>query len=61
AYDYAAGNAYELSDRMKYDYALYLDNGKLMAKKTTYPDLQSDPVAVGEPAIVDGKLTLIEH
>jgi beta-lactamase regulating signal transducer with metallopeptidase domain len=60
-YDYATGNAYELSDRMKYDYALYLDNGRLMARRTNYPNMQSEPVATGEPAIVDGRLIIIEH
>jgi hypothetical protein len=46
---------------MKYDYALYLDNGRLMARRTNYPNMQSEPVATGEPAIVDGRLIIIEH
>lgn len=56
-FDYATGNGYELNDRMYYDYALYLDNGRLMVKQTRYPDLQRDPLATGELAIVGGELT----
>ncbi len=59
AYDYAAGNLYELQDRMYYDYALYLDNGRLMVRQTKYPNPQGDALATGELAIADGKLTAI--
>ncbi|MFZ7102384.1 MAG: M56 family metallopeptidase [Peptococcaceae bacterium] len=55
--DYALGNIYDLNDRMYYDYALYLDSGRLMVKQTKYPDPQSDTLATGELAIVDGELT----
>ncbi len=58
-YDYSSEKTYELSDRMNYDYALYLDNGRLMVKQTKYPDPHSDPLATGELAIIDGKLTFI--
>ena len=58
-FDYATGNTYDLSDRMYYDYALYLDNGRLMVKQTKYPDPQSDALATGELAIVGGELTAI--
>ena len=40
AFDYATGNTCDLSDRMYYDYALYLDNGRLMVKQTKYPTLK---------------------
>ncbi len=59
ACDYAKGKLYELSGRMYYDYALYLDNGRLMIKQTKYPDPQSDVIATGELAIVGGELTAI--
>ena len=55
--DYATGNIYDLNDRMYYDYALYLDDGRLMVKQTKYPDPQSDALATGELAIVGGELT----
>ncbi|WHH59310.1 hypothetical protein [Petroclostridium sp. X23] len=58
-FDYATGNTYDLNDRMYYDYALYLDNGRLMVKQTKYPDPQSDTLATGELAIVGGELTAI--
>jgi len=58
-FDYATGNTYDLNDRMYYDYALYLDNGRLMVKQTKYPDPQSDALAAGELAIVGGELTAI--
>lgn len=58
--DYSSGKTYELSDRMYYDYALYLDNGRLMVRKTKYPDPQGKVIAAGELAIVDGKLTAID-
>ncbi len=58
-FDYATGNTYDLSDRMYYDYALYLDNGRLMVKQTKYPNPQSDALATGELAIVGGELTAI--
>lgn len=58
-FDYAAGNTYDLNDRMYYDYALYLDNGRLMVKQTKYPDPQSEALATGELAIVGGGLTAV--
>ncbi len=58
-FDYATGNTYDLSDRMYYDYALYLDNGRLMVKQIKYPNPQSDALATGELAIVGGELTAI--
>lgn len=57
--DYATGNTYDLNDRMYYDYALYLDNGRLMVKQTKYPYPQSGALATGELAITDGELTAI--
>lgn len=57
--DYATGNTYDLNDRMYYDYALYLDNGRLVVKQTKYPDPQSDALATGELAIVGGELTAV--
>ena len=57
--DYATGNTYDLNDRQYYDYALYLDNGRLMVKQTKYPDPRSDVLATGELAIVGGELTAI--
>ncbi len=57
--DYKTGTIYELNDRMYYDYALYLDNGKLMVKQTKYPDPQSDALATGELAIAGGNLTAL--
>lgn len=59
AFDYATGNSYDLSDRMYYDYALYLDNGRLMVKQTKYPDPQSDAIAAGELAIAGGELIAV--
>lgn len=57
--DYAAGNTYDLNDRMCFDYALYLDNGRLMVRQTKYPNPQGDALAAGELAIVDGQLTAV--
>jgi len=57
--DYATGNTYDLSDRMYYDYALYLDNGRLMVKQTKYPNPQGDTLATGQLAVVGGELTAI--
>lgn len=54
--DYAAGKTYELSDRGYYDYALSLENGRLMVKQTKYLNPQGDALAVGELTIVDGVL-----
>ena len=59
AFDYATSNTYDLNDRMYYDYALYLDNGRLMVKQTKYPDPQSGALATGELAIVGSELTAI--
>ncbi len=58
-YDYATGNSYDLNDRQYYDYALYLDNGRLMVKQTRYPHPKREPLATGELAIVDGELTAL--
>jgi len=58
-HDYSTGNTYDLNDRMYYDYALYLDNGRLMVKQTKHPNPQGDVLATGELAIVDGRLTAI--
>jgi len=57
--DYSTGKIYDLNDRMYYDYALYLDNGRLMVKQTKYPNPQGDVLATGELAIVDGELTAV--
>lgn len=35
-YDYAAGASYELSDRMKYDYTLRMQDGRLLVEKHPY-------------------------
>lgn len=56
--DYSTGNVYELSDRMRYDYVLYPDNGRLMVKQIKYPSPQGDVLATGELAIVDGQLVM---
>ncbi len=58
-YDYSARNLFVLEDRMFFDYALYLDDGRLMVRQTKYPSNQDSTIATGELAFVDGKLTAI--
>ena len=55
-YDYAAGKAYELADRMQYDYVLSLKDGRLIVTQSEY---NGPEIASGELAIVDGELTAI--
>jgi hypothetical protein len=58
AYDYSVQKAYELSDRMKYDYSLSLVDGRLIVTKTEY---NSDAdMAAGELAIVKGELVIAD-
>ena len=58
AYDYSVQKAYELSDRMKYDYSLSLVDGRLIVTKTEY---NSDAdMAAGELAIVNGELVIAD-
>ncbi|MCL1822701.1 MAG: hypothetical protein FWG44_00705 [Oscillospiraceae bacterium] len=59
-YDYAEKKEYDLSDRMQYDYALELKNGKLIVTKYTYntPTLEVIPF-MGELAIIDGELVAV--
>ncbi len=58
-HDYAAGKTYALNDRGYYNYALFLDNGRLLVKQRKHPESQGDALAVGELAIVDGELTAL--
>ena len=62
-YDYAAGTAYTLSDRMRSDFVFEAADGALIIKKTPYmywtlpPEEQQ--AEYGIPAIVDGVLVMI--
>lgn len=58
-YDYAADQTYTLSDRMYYDYALFLDHTRLAVMQTKYPNPKGDVLATGELAIVNGELVAI--
>ncbi len=53
-YDYAAGKAYELADRMQYDYVLSLQDGRLIVTQSEY---NGPEIASGELALADGELT----
>ena len=57
--DYAASKTYELQDRSYYDYLLYLDSGRLMAKQSSNADTERETLATGQLAILDGELTAI--
>jgi hypothetical protein len=52
-YDYASGKLYELSDRMYYDYALSIKDGRLVVKQSEYNGAE---IAIGNLAISDGEL-----
>lgn len=52
--DYVTGKAYQLSDRMHYDYFLSLDNGKLMVTQTNY--LDGKPLVTAELRLVNGEI-----
>ncbi len=52
--DYAdGGRLYELSDRMRYDYALSLENGRLTVTQSAY---NGEKLAAGDLAIINGVL-----
>jgi len=53
-YDYACGVSYELWDRAFFDYALSLEDGRLIVTQSEYC---GKAIASGELAIVDGELT----
>ena len=61
-YDYANDNAYELSDRAYFNYALSMEDGNLIVTKTPYaaPPQWGQDGQKGELAIIDGHLTMIE-
>lgn len=56
AYDYANKISYELSERMEYDYSLYLRDGRLMAEKRVYNGGRT--AETGYLALVNGKLLI---
>jgi hypothetical protein len=59
-YDYANETQYDLSDRMFYDYALSLENGRLMVTQKPYIGANDGAsLGYGELAIIDGELTAI--
>ena len=55
-YDYAGGVSYELSDRMKYDYVLNMNNGKLIVEKRKH--MQEELVSSGELVFQDGAIQI---
>lgn len=59
AYDYAEGESYELSDRMRYDYVLNMNDGKLIAEKRRF--MQEELVLSGELVIQNGTLQILPN
>jgi hypothetical protein len=62
-YDYFNRQAYDLSDRMTFDYTLSLKDGLLIVNQIPHPggapDPNAAPTATGSMAIVEGKLIAI--
>lgn len=56
-YDYANDMGYDLSDRMYYDYALSMEDGRLIVTQTGYWT-HSGRAVTGSMSIVDGELVL---
>lgn len=53
-YDYASDKAYQLVDRMKYDYYLSMQDGRLIATQTDYMDRK--PLASAELQLINGEI-----
>jgi hypothetical protein len=60
AYDYKADTLYDLSDRTVYDYSLFIDNQKLVAKREAYDKSNTESSDYGYVVIKDGKLEFKE-
>lgn len=59
-YDYIQKKSYVLKDRMKYDYILRADQGKLYVDKYAYSVFENEtPVETGIPMIKDGQLQFL--
>lgn len=59
-YDYIQKKSYVLADRMKYDYILRADQGKLYVDKYAYSVFENEtPVETGIPMIKDGQLQFL--
>lgn len=59
-YDYIQKKSYVLNDRMKYDYILRADQGKLYVDKYAYSVFENEtPVETGIPMIKDGQLQFL--
>ena len=53
-YDYANGQAYQLAERMKYDYNLSIQDGKVMVTQSDYRD--GKPLITGDLQLVNGEI-----
>jgi hypothetical protein len=53
-YDYVSDKAYQLADRMTYDYYLSMQDGRLMVTQTDYMDRK--PLASAELQLVNGEI-----
>jgi hypothetical protein len=60
AYDYNTDTLYDLSDRTVYDYSLFIENQKLVAKREAYEKRDIESSVNGELVIKDGKLEFKE-
>lgn len=57
-FDYHNDKAYGLSDRMNYDYSLYLKNGKLYVRQLPYNRDENTKANVGKLAIKNDELVM---
>lgn len=61
-YDYIQKTSYVLADRMKYDYILRAEQGKLYIDKYAYSVIENEtPEETGVPMIKDGQLQMLSE